>query len=289
MIANGGAFGLIATNTIGQEDTRETGLAPILRDGGRVYAATRRLVWPGEAAVVVSVVHIGKQADEWRPRLDGKPVQRISAYLVEGDLDDLPKPLSEHSGEAFIGSYALGMGFTFDDEGAGDGIGRPTSLAEMRRLIATNPRNQERIFPYIGGEEVNNDPEQKPHRYVIDFFDRPLKVVSEEYPDLIEIVKRKVKPERDVQKRDALRERWWQYAEKRPGLISANLGLTKTYNRFHDPDESASDIVKLRQLHHDIDCAVLGAYGWRDLAAQAQSLHLTERDEDEPKYQGRLF
>jgi len=31
----------------------------------------------------------------------------------------------------------------------------------------------------------------------------------------------KVKPERDPQTRDALRVRWWQYAEKRPGLYGA--------------------------------------------------------------------
>src|SRR4051812_50153348 len=45
--------------------------------------------------------------------------------------------------------------------------------------------------------------------------------VAAEWPDLLDIVKRLVKPERDPQKRDALRERWWQYAEKRPGLRAA--------------------------------------------------------------------
>ena len=28
----------------------------------------------------------------------------------------------------------------------------------MQRLIAKDPRNAERIFPYIGGEEVNDCP-----------------------------------------------------------------------------------------------------------------------------------
>ena len=90
LIRRGGAFGLIATNAIGQGDTRETGLTKILRDGGAIFAARRRLPWPGEAAVVVSVVHIGKQAKASTLLLDNKPVRRISAYLVEGDLDDCP-------------------------------------------------------------------------------------------------------------------------------------------------------------------------------------------------------
>ena len=42
-------------------------------------------------------------------------------------------------------------------------------------------------------------------------------------------------------------------------------GLTKTYNRFHDPDESSEDIQKLRDLHVEMDQAVAVAYGWDDL------------------------
>ena len=32
----------------------------------------------------------------------------------------------------------------------------------MRRLIAETPRNQDVIFPYIGGEEVNTSPATRP-------------------------------------------------------------------------------------------------------------------------------
>ena len=42
-------------------------------------------------------------------------------------------------------------------------------------------------------------------------------------------------------------------------------GLTKTYNRFHHPAESAADIQQLRDLHVEMDKAVASAYGWSDL------------------------
>lgn len=42
-------------------------------------------------------------------------------------------------------------------------------------------------------------------------------------------------------------------------------GLTSTYNRFHDPNENAEDIRKLRELQIDMDCAVTQAYQWDDL------------------------
>ena len=60
LLRNEGLFGLIATNTIGQGDTRSTGLRWICTHGGTIFAATRRKKWPGQAAVVISVVHVHK-------------------------------------------------------------------------------------------------------------------------------------------------------------------------------------------------------------------------------------
>ena len=48
-------------------------------------------------------------------------------------------------------------------------------------------------------------------------------------------------------------------------MRSRQEGLTKTYNRFHDPKESSEDIRKLRELHVEMDYAVSHAYGWTDL------------------------
>ena len=53
------------------------------------------------------------------------------------------------------------------------------------------------------------------------------------------------------------------YYEFRAALmVNNNEGLTKTYNRFHDPEERDPEILKLRELHAAIDRAVLDAYGW---------------------------
>src|SRR5690606_11663255 len=73
LLATEGAFGLIATNTIGQGDTREAGLMSILDAGGSIYRAQKRLRWPGEAAVIVSTVHVTK-GTERVPVLDGHQV-----------------------------------------------------------------------------------------------------------------------------------------------------------------------------------------------------------------------
>src|SRR5262249_22257375 len=72
LLRQGGTFALLATNTIAQGDTRHSGLLWICTEGGTIYSARRRHKWPGEAAVVVSVVHAAKADFAGPCDLDGK-------------------------------------------------------------------------------------------------------------------------------------------------------------------------------------------------------------------------
>jgi hypothetical protein len=159
-----GRFGLIATNTIGQGDTRSTGLRWICTHGGTIYKARKRLRWPGQAAVVVSVVHVAKDKLAGPYLLDNREVPIITAYLFHAGGHEDPTRLKANEDKSFQGSIVLGMGFTFDDIG---NEGEATPLAEMQLLIARDPRNRDRIFPYIGGKEVTTSPTHTHHRYAI--------------------------------------------------------------------------------------------------------------------------
>ena len=251
-----GRFGLIATNTIGQGDTRSTGLRWICTHGGTIYRARKRLRWPGQAAVVVSVVHVAKGELEGPFLLDNREVPIITAYLFHAGGHEDPAHLKANEGKSFIGSYVLGMGFTFDDS---DTKGVATPLAEMERLVSKDPHNAERIFPYIGGEEVNDSPTHAHHRYVINFEDYPLcrndldasweraddeqrkewlragivpldypDPVAADWPELLKIVELRVKPDRDLDNREARRKNWWRYGERAPGLYRALTDLDRT-------------------------------------------------------------
>jgi hypothetical protein len=382
LLRTNGTFGLIATNTISQGDTRHTGLRWICTHGGTIFEARRRYKWPAGAAVIVCVVHIIKGPYSGVCLLDDRPAERVSAFLFHRGGDEAPSPLKENESKSFQGCILLGMGFTFDDTNP-----EATPISEMEALIAKDPCNKGRIFPYIGGEELNNSPTQAFHRYAIDFNDMS-EAEARGWPDLMDIVEAKVKPVRLPLKREALVRRWWQYAEKRPGLRRAvfgldrvlalsevgqrcafaflpagtvyghtlvifplprfesfatlqsrthelwarffsssmkddlryapsdcfesfpfpkhwennealerfgkeyyefradlmtrnNEGLTKTYNRFHDPDERDPDILKLRELHDVMDCAVLDAYGWTDLKPTCEFILDYEEEESE--------
>ncbi|UUC44128.1 type IIL restriction-modification enzyme MmeI [Flavobacterium cerinum] len=131
-----------------------------------------------------------------------------------------PMPLLSNKGKSFQGSIVLGKGFVLSSE-------------QAEKLIKKDPRNKDVIFPYLNGDDLNNDPEQKPSRWVINFFDWD-EEKAKTYPDCYEIVEKLVKPERQRWKKDdegneiigtyALRkplpQKWWIYGEKRPALYN---------------------------------------------------------------------
>jgi hypothetical protein len=385
LVRQGGTFGLIATNTIRQGDTRTSGLTWICKHGGVIFAARTRVKWPGLAAVVVSLVHVMKGTADGPVRLDNRRVDRITAFLFHRGPDENPTDLASNHNQSFTGAKIYGQGFTFDDT---DTKGNATPLGEMQRLIAENPKNREVIAPYIGGQEVNATPLQAYHRYVINFGARTEAECRSQWPALMAIVEEKVKPERLRDNREAYRRYWWQYGEKRVELWRAiaglhrvlvtncggashlafafqpsdrvfaqtlavfplpsyasfcalqsrphevwtrffgssmkddlrytpsdcfvtfpfpekwerdssleaagkacydsraalmvrnNEGLTKTYNRFHDPDERDGDIERLRELHAAMDRAVLETYGWGDIPTTCEYLLDFEIDEE---------
>jgi hypothetical protein len=57
--------------------------------------------------------------------------------------------------------------------------------------------------------------------------------------------------------------------------------MTTTYNRFHDPYEMAPEIVRLRELHAEMDREVLASFGWEDGPIACEFLLDYEIDEEE--------
>lgn len=220
LLGANGAFGLIATNTIAQGDTRSTGLQWLVGHGFVLYDATKSLPWPGDADVLVSVVHAAVGAVSraaGNPRLDGRTAVALDSRLREGSERGDCVALAANAELSFQGSNVLEMGFTLTPE-------------EREALVQRDPRNAERIFPGLGGEEVNTSPTQSFSRYVINFGQE-----SEEHaarwPDLLAIVREKVKPERDQLRdnADGLKRKrdWWQFGRNTPALCAAIAKLER--------------------------------------------------------------
>src|SRR5690606_3900756 len=117
-----------------------------------------------------------------------------------GRIEGRPVALQENDDICFQGSNVLGTGFTMPPE-------------EAEALIRESPRNSEALQPYFIGQDLNQRPDTSPSRWIINFRDWALER-AETYPDLIHIVQRDVKPDRDSNNRKARRENWWKYAEQ---------------------------------------------------------------------------
>jgi hypothetical protein len=111
------SFGLIASNSIAEGDTRDVGLRQILAKGGVIYHAIRSEIWPGAANVATSRVHIFSGIWHGQKSLDRKPVAHISASLTER-ANWAPVKLKSNVGIAYQGSVILGLGFTMSQEEA---------------------------------------------------------------------------------------------------------------------------------------------------------------------------
>jgi hypothetical protein len=203
------AISIIATNTLAQGDTREIGLARLVTSGWSITRADTDIVWPGDAAVTVSVVHLacGNPSAATLRQLNGVPVRHINSRLGTTPTRPDPVKLASNAGCSYQGTIVLGLGFTLTPE-------------ERAALIEQNPKNAQRIFPYLGGEEVNTSPNQSHHRYVISFGQLDLQE-AEQWPDLLEIVREKVKHEREKQKDIGGKKFWWQHLRPRPELYAA--------------------------------------------------------------------
>ncbi|WOD37217.1 Eco57I restriction-modification methylase domain-containing protein [Nodosilinea sp. E11] len=217
MLKKGGAAGLIATNTIAQGDTRATGLRFICNNRGTVYDAQKRVKWPGLASVIVSVIHFYKGIYKGRKNINGRDTSCISAYLFHSGGNDDPKALLENGNKAFVGSYVLGLGFVFDDSNP-----KALPISEKIRLIEKNSKNSQKIFPYIGGSEVNSNPTHAYSRYVINFGEMS-EQEAWEYPDLMRQLEEHVKGTRASHSSAS----WWQFERLRGELYKAVSDLDK--------------------------------------------------------------
>ena len=221
-----GTFGFVATNTISQGDTRAAGLRWLRRSGVTIYDAVKRVRWPGQASVVVSTVVLSRGRDFAQSRLNHRKVDRITAFLFHRGSDEDPVRLGGENTRSYIGHFLRGMGFTFDDE-----TEKATPLSQLGVLRTRSPDIEQVVRPYLGGDEVLSHPSHAAHRYAICFADQTESDARRSWPELMDIVERRVRPFRMSLGKSpvdrAHKERWWLFANDRPELRRITGGLSR--------------------------------------------------------------
>ncbi|HET9970333.1 MAG TPA: DNA methyltransferase [Streptosporangiaceae bacterium] len=207
--------GLVGTNSISQNRARGVSLEYITANGGVITDAVSTQDWPGEAGVDVSLVNWIKMPGSPPAEfvLDGKPVPGITPELRTPDRSTgIAVNLAANRGRSFQGPIPAGAGFILAED-------------EARALLAQTDADYSQVVrPYLIGDDIAEDPAQKPRRWIIDFAKLPLEAAMG-YPAALAIVRERVKPVRETNNRAAYRQYWWQFAEARREMRTALKGL----------------------------------------------------------------
>jgi hypothetical protein len=223
-VASGSAIraGLITTNSITQIHQRPV-IAAAREMGVRPCWAVADHPWVDEtdgAAVRVAMTVLAKEPRSASLALvdDGGSVIRLLA--VPRLNDDLTAhadvataaaiPLAANDGLSSMGFALYGAGFIVPAE-------------EAALLIEKAPVNREVLRPYRNGKDLAARPRGA---FVVDFGYRE-EADARRYPLLFDLVRDRVKPERDANRREVIRRFWWRFGWPRRELRDALEGLLR--------------------------------------------------------------
>ncbi len=249
---------IITTNSITDGDVRRDGLEQLLAADASLVFANTGIKWPGRANLYVSLISIFTATWENPRHLNGREVQYISAFLE--DIKDIGEPhgLVSNEDRMFQGAIFLGDGFLLSPE-------------EAEELRLSDPANSAVLFRAINGKEVNNSPDQSPGRWIINFFNWD-KNKAARYEAPFKRVEELVMPLRQTNNRKLYRERWWNYAEPRPGLFRILQGIDRCFvacrtTKYLSFSLAPTDIVFLDSLY------VFTSHCFGEYAALQSSIH----------------
>ncbi|MEA5559709.1 DNA methyltransferase [Planktothrix agardhii] len=204
-----GRAGLVGTNSISQNVSRNASLDYIVSQNGFIYEAVSTQVWSGEANVHVSIVNWSKE-NPAQYFLDNIQVSRISTSLTNQVSIENTKRLNVNKNYSFESCGLRGKGFIVSQE-------------EANKWIMEDPVNQQVLTPMIDGRGLIYPWEKL--NWVIDFANMTIEEASI-YEKPFERVKNTVKPEREKQKRASRQKYWWRFGEYAPKMRNAIKNLS---------------------------------------------------------------
>jgi hypothetical protein len=253
--------GLLATNTIAEGDTREVALDQLLGEDLTIIRANRSRRWPGQAHLQVAQVWLHRGTWPSARTIDGSTVPVITSTLErQGRIIGRPHLLGASGGKAFVGSYAHGAGFLLTPD-------------EACRLIEADQRNRDVLFPYLGGEDLNSQPDQSATRWTIYFWDWPLERAAE-YPLCLSILEERVRPYRERHGDPKLSRLWWLYKRPTTNLYLALERLSRAVVIARHSNTAMPVFVEKHQIYSDA-LVVFSFENDADYGVLASAIHIS--------------
>jgi hypothetical protein len=205
-VEKNGRAGLVATNTISQGNSRVSSLDYIVQNGGFIHDAVSTQSWSGEAAVYVSIVNWSYIKPD-KLYLDNQIVSSINSSLSQLISVCDAARLKANLNACFEGTKPNAKGFVITENQSLD-------------WIKADPKNANVVKPFLDAGDLAKSPNGYPSRWVIDFSNLPIEEASE-YLLPFEHTKKFVKPERENNREEILREKWWRFKRTHEALRSA--------------------------------------------------------------------
>ena len=207
--------GLVGTNSI--RGGRNRSVLDRIVDTSTIYDAWSDEPWVVEgAAVRVSLICFAGRDAGLPTRLNGQPVPRINADLTNGAIDlTRADRLPQNAGVAFMGDTKNGA---FDI---------PGDLAREWLRLPANPNgrpNSDVLKPWINGMDLTRRPAGK---WIIDFGDQMSEAAAALYEAPFGHVLEHVKPVRQRNLAQRVRDFWWRHEAPRPNMWQALAGLSR--------------------------------------------------------------
>ncbi|NLD14651.1 MAG: ATP phosphoribosyltransferase regulatory subunit [Gammaproteobacteria bacterium] len=258
LLGSNGGFGLLATKSITETGSRVVCLDQITEMGGTVYRGCSRMVWPGNAAVVVSIAWVTRNGWQGQKFLDDKVVPAINGALEEDFQIKRPVKLKTLKGKFSQGQDVMGRGFELTAE-------------ERAAMLAVDPKCSEVIFPLFNGQDLNNMPVLKPYRWVIYFRDWP-EETARQYDAAFRRVEELVKPYRESLTGQIHQDCFWKFWDLRPNLLreaasSENFLASPVVTKY----VTFRKVPTSNVFNHKTKLYFL--YQWADFAVLQSSLH----------------
>jgi hypothetical protein len=204
--------GLLATQGIRGGANRK--VLQKIKETGDIFFAESDREWVLDGANVhVSMVGFDRGEEKGRV-LDGRVVRQIHANLRSASDTTSARTIAANQGLSFMG----------DTKGGAFDISEALALEMLR---APNPHgrpNSDVLVPWINGLDVTRRPRGM---WIIDFgVDMPIEQASR-YERPFGHVDKEVRPDRQKNKRQSYKERWWIHVEPRPAMRAALGGMNR--------------------------------------------------------------
>ena len=195
-IGEGKRAGLVGTNTIRQNYSREGGLDYIVESGGAITEAVSTQPWSGDAAVHVSIANWIKGEDNRKKKLFSQIGAKSDLPWTVDELDEINSSLSATTDVSGAIRLVCNMGSGLCYQGQTHGHkGFLLSSEEAKKVLQHDRKKSQVLFPYLTADEMIARPASLPKRYVIDFHPRDV-IQSQRFGEMFERVESLVLPDR---------------------------------------------------------------------------------------------